>query len=64
MIICTKHQNNLIEFLTINDVDDEGLIVGPAVGGMMSRPAVQYPHVFSSTSIWGIFPYLMPCLGE
>jgi hypothetical protein len=41
-----------------------GLIVGPAVGGFLSRPAIQYPSIVPSTSIWGVFPYLLPCLGE
>ena len=40
------------------------MIVGPAVGGLLSRPALQYPSVFPQSSIWGLFPYLLPCLGE
>ena len=39
-----------------------GLIVGPAIGGLLSRPAIQYPRYVSPQSIWGRFPYLLPCL--
>ena len=39
-----------------------GLIVGPIVGGLLSRPAIQYPSTFSRTGIWGRLPYLLPCL--
>ncbi|XP_078152258.1 protein ZINC INDUCED FACILITATOR-LIKE 1-like isoform X3 [Carex rostrata] len=39
-----------------------GLIVGPAVGGYFSQPAEKYPNVFSQESIFGRFPYFLPCL--
>ncbi|XP_078152259.1 protein ZINC INDUCED FACILITATOR-LIKE 1-like isoform X4 [Carex rostrata] len=39
-----------------------GLIVGPAVGGYLSQPAEKYPNVFSQESIFGRFPYFLPCL--
>ena len=41
-----------------------GLMVGPVVGGLLSRPAVQYPGTVSESSVWGTFPYLLPCAGE
>jgi MFS family permease len=37
-----------------------GGIVGPVVGGYLNRPAVQYPDSFSSSSLFGQFPYLLP----
>ena len=40
------------------------MIVGPAVGGLLSRPALQYPSIFPQRSIWGQFPYLLPCFGK
>eukprot|EP01137_Pigoraptor_chileana_P005423 Opistho-2@48465 len=39
-----------------------GLIMGPAVGGILSEPALKHPHIFSANSLFGKFPYLLPCL--
>uniref|UniRef100_A0A453HQ79 Major facilitator superfamily (MFS) profile domain-containing protein n=1 Tax=Aegilops tauschii subsp. strangulata TaxID=200361 RepID=A0A453HQ79_AEGTS len=39
-----------------------GLVVGPAIGGYLAQPAKQYPNLFSENSIFGRFPYLLPCL--
>ncbi|CAD6270204.1 unnamed protein product [Miscanthus lutarioriparius] len=39
-----------------------GLIVGPSIGGYLAQPAKQYPNIFSEKSIFGRFPYLLPCL--
>ncbi|CAN8299681.1 unnamed protein product [Cochlearia groenlandica] len=39
-----------------------GLIIGPAVGGFLAQPAKQYPSLFSEESIFGKFPYFLPCL--
>lgn len=39
-----------------------GMIVGPALGGLLSRPALLYPNLFSKTGLWGRYPYLLPCL--
>ncbi|KAJ3684370.1 hypothetical protein LUZ61_013534 [Rhynchospora tenuis] len=39
-----------------------GLIVGPAVGGYLSQPAEKYPNIFSEQSVFGRFPYALPCL--
>uniref|UniRef100_A0ACD5VM89 Uncharacterized protein n=1 Tax=Avena sativa TaxID=4498 RepID=A0ACD5VM89_AVESA len=37
-------------------------VVGPAIGGFLSQPAKKYPNVFSHESIFGRFPYFLPCL--
>lgn len=38
-----------------------GLVIGPAVGGFTSRPAVQYPDSFvGNMTIFQTFPYLLP----
>ena len=37
------------------------VIIGPAVGGLLSQPAVKYPWAFSSTGLFGVHPYLLPC---
>ncbi|XP_062182722.1 probable peptide/nitrate transporter At3g43790 [Phragmites australis] len=39
-----------------------GLVIGPSIGGYFARPAQQYPNLFSDNSIFGRFPYLLPCL--
>ncbi|PIA48397.1 hypothetical protein AQUCO_01400776v1 [Aquilegia coerulea] len=39
-----------------------GLIVGPAVGGFLAQPAEKYPDIISKDSLFGRFPYLLPCL--
>ncbi|KAI0498227.1 hypothetical protein KFK09_021468 [Dendrobium nobile] len=39
-----------------------GLIVGPAIGGLLAQPAEKYPNIFSEESLFGRFPYFLPCL--
>ncbi|KAI3472413.1 hypothetical protein Pfo_029534 [Paulownia fortunei] len=39
-----------------------GLVIGPAVGGFLAQPAEKYPHIFSQESLFGRFPYFLPCL--
>ncbi|KAM0861482.1 hypothetical protein ACQ4PT_045870 [Festuca glaucescens] len=37
------------------------LVVGPAIGGFLAQPAKRYPNLFSEESIFGRFPYFLPC---
>ncbi|CAM9486293.1 unnamed protein product [Phaeothamnion confervicola] len=37
-------------------------VLGPAVGGLLARPAEQYPNHFAADGILGRFPYLLPNL--
>ncbi|KAL2003651.1 hypothetical protein VTN02DRAFT_2914 [Thermoascus thermophilus] len=39
-----------------------GTIIGPAIGGLLARPAESYPSVFSPHGLFGKFPYLLPNL--
>ncbi|XP_058108923.1 protein ZINC INDUCED FACILITATOR-LIKE 1-like [Magnolia sinica] len=39
-----------------------GLIIGPAIGGFLAQPAEKYPNLFSKDSLFGRFPYFLPCL--
>nr|XP_043639296.1 probable peptide/nitrate transporter At3g43790 [Erigeron canadensis] len=39
-----------------------GMIIGPAIGGFFAQPAEKYPRFFSETSLFGRFPYFLPCL--
>ncbi|KAJ0045185.1 hypothetical protein Pint_05501 [Pistacia integerrima] len=38
-----------------------GLIMGLAVGGFLAQPAGKYPNIFSKESLFGKFPYFLPC---
>ncbi|KAK1664347.1 hypothetical protein QYE76_052506 [Lolium multiflorum] len=37
------------------------LVVGPAIGGFLAQPAKRFPNLFSEESIFGRFPYFLPC---
>ncbi|XP_068663237.1 probable peptide/nitrate transporter At3g43790 isoform X2 [Aristolochia californica] len=39
-----------------------GLIIGPALGGFLAQPAEKYPQIFNKDSLFGRFPYFLPCL--
>ncbi|KAJ0457143.1 putative major facilitator superfamily, MFS transporter superfamily [Helianthus annuus] len=39
-----------------------GLIIGPALGGYLAQPAENFPGLVSPDSLFGRFPYLLPCL--
>lgn len=38
-----------------------GYMIGPLVGGTLSRPQDRWPHLFSQ-QIWSEYPYFLPCL--
>jgi MFS family permease len=38
------------------------IIVGPTIGGVLARPAVQYPGMFAADGVFGRLPYLLPCV--
>ncbi|KAI9804840.1 MAG: hypothetical protein M1825_001209 [Sarcosagium campestre] len=37
-----------------------GTIIGPAIGGTCANPAETFPSLFSSSGLFGHFPYLLP----
>ncbi|CAM0874384.1 unnamed protein product [Alopecurus aequalis] len=39
-----------------------GLIVGPTIGGYLAQPTEKYPKLFPVDSLFGRFPYFLPCL--
>ncbi|KAG9454965.1 hypothetical protein H6P81_007869 [Aristolochia fimbriata] len=39
-----------------------GLIIGPALGGFLAQPAEKHPTIFDKESLFGRFPYFLPCL--
>ncbi|KAH9036525.1 MFS general substrate transporter [Lactarius pseudohatsudake] len=38
-----------------------GCVMGPFIGGVLSRPQDRWPNVFSHP-FWGEYPYFLPCL--
>ncbi|KAH9005446.1 MFS general substrate transporter [Lactarius hatsudake] len=38
-----------------------GHVIGPLVGGIVSRPQDRWPHIFSHP-FWADYPYFLPCL--
>ncbi|GJN07075.1 hypothetical protein PR202_ga24868 [Eleusine coracana subsp. coracana] len=54
--------NGLLAPIKVNTAWGFGLIVGPALGGYLAQPAEKYPRIFSESSLFGRFPYLLPCL--
>lgn len=47
---------------TVSTAWGTGLIIGPALGGFLAQPADKFPAIFSQESIFGRFPYFLPCL--
>ncbi|EHA21593.1 hypothetical protein ASPNIDRAFT_214467 [Aspergillus niger ATCC 1015] len=39
-----------------------GTIIGPAIGGLLAKPAEGFPSLFSMNGLFGKFPYLLPNL--
>ncbi|MCL7035454.1 hypothetical protein MKW94_030729 [Papaver nudicaule] len=39
-----------------------GLVIGPALGGLLAQPAEKYPSLFPQGSLFATFPYFLPCL--
>ncbi|KAL4953087.1 major facilitator superfamily domain-containing protein [Aspergillus filifer] len=37
-----------------------GTIIGPAIGGLLAKPADSYPSYFSHDGLFGKYPYLLP----
>ncbi|KAG2106598.1 major facilitator superfamily domain-containing protein [Suillus discolor] len=38
-----------------------GTLVGPLVGGSLSRPVDRFPEIFGRSKLLQIYPYLLPC---
>ncbi|KAL2645448.1 hypothetical protein R1flu_013035 [Riccia fluitans] len=39
-----------------------GLMIGPAMGGFLARPAVNFPSLFSQDGFFGQYPYILPSI--
>jgi MFS family permease len=59
--ICSeKHQ--AISVSIVGTVWGLGLIIGPAMGGYFSQPAIKYPNLFPPGSLFDRYAYLLPSL--
>ncbi|KZT54505.1 MFS general substrate transporter [Calocera cornea HHB12733] len=38
-----------------------GSVIGPSIGGTLSRPADNFPSVFGGVAFWETYPYFLPC---
>ncbi|XP_063940830.1 protein ZINC INDUCED FACILITATOR-LIKE 1 isoform X3 [Daucus carota subsp. sativus] len=54
--------NGLLGPINVTAAWGTGLIIGPALGGFLAQPADNFPNIFSSQSLFGRFPYFLPCL--
>ena len=60
LVDCKEHE--IRAFGYANAANSCGFLFGSTVGGLLSRSAVQFPLVFSASSLWGQYPYLLPNL--
>ncbi|KAL3819618.1 hypothetical protein ACJIZ3_005523 [Penstemon smallii] len=59
--ICRK-EHQALGMSVVSTTWGLGLVIGPAVGGYLAQPADKFPHIFSKESLFGRFPYFLPCL--
>ncbi|GLT75353.1 hypothetical protein SLA2020_470840 [Shorea laevis] len=57
-----REEHQALGLSTVSTAWGIGLIVGPALGGFLAQPAEKYPSIFSKESLFGRFPYFLPCL--
>ncbi|MQM12002.1 hypothetical protein Taro_044916 [Colocasia esculenta] len=58
----SRQEHQAIGISLISTAWGIGLIVGPAIGGFLAQPAEKFPDIFSRESLFGRFPYFLPCL--
>jgi len=58
----TDESNRTKAFAILQTSGSIGNIIGPLIGGLLSKPASKYPRIFKPNSIWHHFPYLFPCI--
>ncbi|KAK6928934.1 Major facilitator superfamily [Dillenia turbinata] len=56
-----RKEHQALGLSTISTAWGIGLIIGPAMGGFLAQPAEKYPEIFSKDSLFGRFPYFLPC---
>ncbi|KAL3696231.1 hypothetical protein R1sor_010307 [Riccia sorocarpa] len=59
--VCNE-ENQAWGVSTITTSWNLGLIIGPAMGGYLARPAVNFPRMFSPNGFFSRYPYILPSL--
>lgn len=59
--VCRKEHQGLGLSL-VSTALSMGLIIGPSIGGFLAQPTQKYPGLFPKNSLFGRFPYFLPCL--
>ncbi|XP_039174034.1 protein ZINC INDUCED FACILITATOR-LIKE 1-like isoform X1 [Eucalyptus grandis] len=57
-----REEYQALGITTVSTAWGIGLIIGPALGGYLAQPAEKFPSIFSKESVFGRFPYFLPCL--
>ncbi|KAJ0753587.1 putative major facilitator superfamily, MFS transporter superfamily [Helianthus annuus] len=57
-----REEHRALALSSISTAWGIGLVIGPAVGGFLAQPAEKFPSLVSPDSLFGRFPYLLPCL--
>uniref|UniRef100_A0A453KB45 Major facilitator superfamily (MFS) profile domain-containing protein n=1 Tax=Aegilops tauschii subsp. strangulata TaxID=200361 RepID=A0A453KB45_AEGTS len=55
-------EHHALGLSVVNTAWGFGLVIGPALGGYLAQPAEKYPQIFSKESVFGRFPYFLPCV--
>ncbi|KAL2643023.1 hypothetical protein R1flu_010610 [Riccia fluitans] len=59
--VCNE-ENQAWGLSTVSTSWSLGLIIGPAMGGFLARPAINYPSIFSQDGFFGRYPYILPSI--
>ncbi|KAG0575900.1 hypothetical protein KC19_5G038800 [Ceratodon purpureus] len=59
--VCSE-RHQAISVSIVGTVWGLGLIIGPAMGGYFSQPAIKYPNLFPPGSLFDRYAYLLPSL--
>jgi len=57
----TDESNKARGFSMLPFVWSLGYVIGPLIGGVLSRPQDRWPHIFPHP-FWAAYPYFLPCL--
>ncbi|KAI9820203.1 MAG: hypothetical protein M1827_005825 [Pycnora praestabilis] len=58
--LVTKPEHEPRAYAVMPFVWSIGTIIGPAIGGTFANPAMSFPSIFSPTSIFSRYPFLLP----
>lgn len=57
----TTDENKAAAFSWLTISNEIGLLIGPIIGGSLSRPATRYPSLFGRFALLRECPYALPC---